>query len=306
MGESKLNAVLDVIISKYRSDPDLADDLAHILVFNAGYREPFSKWLWIKDKHLLFAVLQSKYFIEPGYGPTQLTDASGTPREMTMQRDMPWVYTYKQKYYVDHLVALGAAQGVQIPQPKNLEFATLRKWLDENTEKIGAALAKAHPADPASVTATYEKIADIFFHHVDRGDVQADRAGKLAKLPSSDPRNLRLKADCDVLATYATRLLKSSGFTPVGYLALFPSVAPGHAVALLQKDKTYYIVNNKEVSAITAATKEDAIKKLKAEALTVYDRPPAAKVYYADAGPGGEMTQALAETQESTRRKDLE
>lgn len=306
MGETKLNVVLDVIISKYRSDPNLADDLAEILVFNAGFREPFSKWLWIKDKHLLFAVLQSKYFIEPGYGPTQLSDAAGAPREMTMQRDMPWVYTYKQKYYVDHLVALGAAQGEQIPQPKNLEFATLRKWLDDNTEKIGAALAKAHPANPASVTETYEKIADIFFHHVDRGNVQADRAGKLAKLPASDPRKLRLKADCDVLATYATRLLKSSGFIPVGYLAIFPSAEAGHAVALLQKGSRYYVVNNKEVSAISAATKEAAVKKLRDDALSIYDSPTAYKIYYDDAGPGGEMTKALAEMQESTRRKDLE
>jgi hypothetical protein len=247
MGDAKLKVVFDVIISKYRNDSTLIDDLAEILVFDPKFREPFSQWLWIKDKDLLFEILASRYFIEPGYGPTVLQDVAGAQRKLTMHKDMPWVYTYKQKYYIEHLVSLGNAYGEAIPRPKDMKLATLRTWLDDNTEKIGAALAQAYPKDPGRITGVYDQIADIFFYHVDRGDVKADRAGRLKGLEPADPRKMRLKADCDVLAAYATRLLSHSGFTPVGYLAIFPEAADGHAVALLERDGGYYIVNNKEL-----------------------------------------------------------
>ena len=316
---TQLTAILDPLIKAYENDPAIIDILAEVLVHKKGYRKVFSKWMWKAGKgDFLFKILESEYFIEPDYGPTTFPEVG----ELKIEKDMPWVYANKQKYYVNYLVNLGAETGVDIPKPKNLKFKALRKWLDENTEKFGEALAKKYPDDPARWIKVYEQIADIFFYHTLGRNIKPHRGGKLMKLRPGAPKKMRLKADCDVLATYAMRFfvgIKDSskadfkGFEPIGYMALDPKGQMGHAVALMRRDGRYYIINNKEVT--TTGIVEDAKNKGKAraiiamrnDALQIYDAAPASyKVYYADAEANGAMAKALANTQDSTRRKDLE
>lgn len=322
LGTAKLLAALEPTLTPYRKDTDYRDALAEILVFDSVSRVAISDWLWKADKEYLFEILNTKVFAEPGYGVEQLADASGKPRELTMDADLPWVYAYKQKFYTDYLVKLGAKHTIDIKAPANLKFATLKAWLDTQTEHIGKALAAEHPDAPEKVTEAYQHMADIFFFHVDRGDVVPNRAGKLGHLTADAPRDMRLKSDCDVLATYATRLLRSAGFTPVGYLAVEPDTGPSHAVALLKKAQPaaapatgeapvpgpdrYYIVNNKQVTPKDAADKEAAIKAARNDSLGVYDpQPNAYRIYYEDAGADGSMTKDLWTTEEIVRRKDL-
>ena len=323
LGKSKLIAALEPTLAKYKKDADYLEGLAEILVFEPGSRVAISDWLWTTDKAYLFEILSSDYFVEPGYGGKQFADAAGQARALTMAADMPWVYSYKQKYYTDFLVNLGKKHKIEIAAPASLKFNDLKKWLDAETKDIGAALAAEFPNSPEKITDAYENIADIYFFHVDRGDVTPDLAGKLGHLPAAEPALMRLKSDCDVLATYATRLLRSAGFTPVGYMAIMPTKGVGHAVALLKKappaepaaagetpkqpPERYYIVNNKQVTANDAATKEKAIKAMRDDALKIYDPvPDAYKVCYDDAATNGAMTQAVWTLAESTRRKDLE
>ena len=322
LGKAKLLAALEPTLAKYRKEGDYRDDLAEILVFDTASRIPISDWLWKADKDFLFEILNSDVFIEPGYGPTQLEDAEGNARELTMDVDMPWVYAYKQKFYTDYLVNLGAKHKIEIKAPAGLKFKDVRAWLDAETEDIGSALAAEHPDAPEKITEAYERIADIFFFHVDRGDVVPNLAGKLGHLGPDSPAAMRLKADCDVLATYAVRVLKSGGFTPVGYMAIIPDNGVGHAVALLKKalpgpapaegeatqpgPDRYYIVNNKEVEPNDAADKEAAIKAACDSALSIYDPEPGSyRVYYEDANADGSMTRSLWITEESVRRQDL-
>ncbi len=322
IGKAKVLAALQPTLAKYRNDADYREALAEILVFDVASRVPVSDWLWKADKDYLFELLDSEYFVEPGYDGTQFEAADGTPRALTMQGDMPWVYTYKQKFYVEYLVKLGARHAIDIKAPSNLRFPALKAWLDAETEDIGAALAAEHPNAPDKVTEAYQHIADIFFFHVDRGNVTPNLAGKLAGLGPDAPNDMRLKSDCDVLATYASRLLRSAGFIPVGYLAVEPDVEPSHAVALLKKalpgeepaegeaatpgPDRYYIVNNKQVTPDDARTKEDAITAARDDALRVYDpEPNAFKVFYEDAAADGAMTRDLWTTDEKVRRKKL-
>jgi hypothetical protein len=323
LGKDRLLAALEPTLAKYRAEPDYVEALAEILVFHRDGRVPLSEWLWKTDKAFLFEILQTKYFVEPGYGPAQFADAAGTARELTMADDMPWVYTYKQKYYVELLVALGAKHAIEIKAPKDLRFATLRAWLEAQTAHIGQALAAEYPEAPDQITQAYARIADIFFFHVDRGDVTPDLAGHLGALGPADPSGMRLKSDCDVLATYATRLLRGAGFTPVGYLAVLPGVGDGHAVALLKRTQpgkpetkdtpaqpavqTHYIVNNKQVKPIAVKTKEEGIQAALADALLIYSGTPESyRVFYEDAAADGAMTRDLWTTVERVHRRDLD
>lgn len=307
LGKEKMKAVVEIIVANYPPDSDLIELLSEILVFYPEFRTTFSDWLWTVDKTLLFKVVDSDYFVEPGYGGSAFADEKGDAVVLEM-KDMTWVYTVKQKYYVNFIVELAAKHKVAVPKPRDLTFNSIRAWLEANTERIGEVLQKEYPKQPEEITAVYEHIADIFFFHVDRGDVTPDLAGHIGGLGPEAPNRMRLKADCDVLATYATRLLVGSGFTAIGYLALVPpDPLPGHAVALLEKGGSYYIVNNKEVSAVAAADKAAALQKLRDDALQIYDPTPADyKVYYADAKAGGAMPKELRDTEPSTRRENLE
>jgi hypothetical protein len=303
LGKEKLLAVLKPMLA-YKAEDSFTEMLAQVLVFFKESRVPISEWLWTADKDYLFAVLDSKWFVEPGYGGEAFSATSG----MDMAADMPWVYTYKQKYYVNWLVELAKTHTIDLKAPATLKFADIKTWLDANTEKIGSVLSAEYPKAPDEIANVYEHIADIFFFHVDRGDVTPHLGGKLASLGPADPNKMRLMADCDVLATYAARLLKSAGFEVVGYMAIVPSDAkiPSHAVALLKKDKTFHIVNNKQVTPSAAADKAAAVEALRDDALGVYDAVDSYKVYYQDAKADGSMTRELWTTDESTRRTDLE
>jgi hypothetical protein len=321
LGNDKLLAILSPTLAAYKADADYLEVLAEILVFHKPARVPVSDWLWTQDKEFLFKVLESPYFVEPGYGGSQFSDAAGVPRELTMADDMPWVYTYKQKYYVDFLVRLGAEQKVAIPAPADLRFRTLRAWLQAQTGNIGRALSSKYPQDAAAKANVYQHIADIFFFHVDRGDVVPDLGGNIGALASADPDGMRLKSDCDVLATYATRLLTGAGYRAVGYLAVVPEGPPAHAVALLAHPEVggpaqtpapgsgkerYHIVNNKQVTPSDAVDQEAAIKAALADALAIYAGKPAVfRVYYENATATGAMTRDLWTTQDRVRRDDL-
>jgi hypothetical protein len=315
----QLTAILNPLIKAYENDPIIIDILAEVLIHKKGYRKVFSKWMWKTGKgDFLFKILESEYFIDPDYEPTVFPEVG----KLKLGKDMPWVYANKQKYYVKYLVQLAKETGVEIKQPKNMKFKILRKWLDTYTEKFGEALAKKYPDDPKRWIKVYEQIADIFFYHVLGRDIKPHRGGKLMKLGPAAPKKLRLKADCDVLATYAMRFfvgIKDTSkidfktFEPIGYMALDPKGYTGHAVALMRRDSRYYIISNKEVTTTaikeetTDKEKEMAIVAMRNEALLVYDeKPESYKVYYADAEPNGAMKKALANTKPSTRRKDLE
>lgn len=319
LNNARLTAILKPLIDAYEKDAFLIEIVSQVLLRKKGYRKAFSNWMWKANKgDFLFKILQGKYFIEPGYGPTVLPDVG----ELKLEKDMPWVYANKQKYYVNYLVQLGKDTGVKIDAPKNLKFRTLRAWLDDNTEKFGTALAKKHPEDEAKWIKVYEEIADIFFYHVSGRNINPDLGGKLGKLGPGAPAKMRLKADCDVLSTYAMRFFNSvrdpdnpafKAFEPIGYMALDPKGNDGHSVALMRRKGRYFAINNKEVSDLKVVEakpdekKEEAIKALKADALLVYDAEPEAyKVYYADALAGGAMPKALSRIEEGTRREDLE
>jgi hypothetical protein len=318
LSSDRLTAILAPLIQKYEKDPLLIEILAETLVFNPKYRETFSTWMWKEGKsELLFQVVSSKYFVEPEYGPEAFSESS----KLQLKKDMPWVYAQKQRYYVDYLVQIGKDTAVEIKAPKKLKLPELKTWLDDNTEAIGEAVAKKYPDQPAQWTRIYEQLADIFFYHVDGRNINPDLGGKLSKLKPGAPAKMRLESDCDVLATYAMRYLRGvrdpllpdfKGFESVGYMAIEPVGPPGHAVALLRRDGQYYVINNKQVTLTKVAEtkpdemKAEALQALKKDALAIYETEPAAyKVFYADS-PDGRMPRALARTEASVRRKDLE
>ena len=315
----QLTAILRPIINAYESDAIIIEILSEVLVHKPGYRKIFSDWMW-KDKkeELLFRILESKYFIEPDYGPTVFPEVG----ELKLEKDMPWVYANKQKYYVGYLIQLGKDGGQDIKAPKNLQLKILQKWLDEYTEAIGRALAKKYPDKPDKWIEVYEQLADIFFYHVSGRNIVPDPKGKLAKLSPGAPKKMRLQVDCDVLATYAMRFFrgvadptnaKFKPFEPIGYMAVDPTDDEGHAVAMMRRDGTYYVISNKEVFKTTVVEKKKDEKKTEAKsemksiALTsVYNPIPLHyKIYYADA-PDGALPKALSTTEESTRQADLE
>ncbi len=323
---TQLTAILRLLIASYQAEPFIIDLLSKVLIHKSKYRKFFSTWMWKTGKQkLLFKVLESKYFIEPDYGPTVLPGVG----ELKLEKDMPWVYANKQRYYVSYLVQLGKETKVKIAKPRNLRFKTLRNWLDRNTERIGEALAKKYPNTPQQWIKVYKQLTDIFFYHFDRPrakDIEANLSGKLAKLGAGAPRRMRLKADCDVLAIYAIRYFFSikaptkstfKAFEPIGYMSIVPDnpQRAGHAVALMRRSGRYYIISNKEVfktpvvESSKNAKKEQALQATKIKALDHgYDDPEPTryKVYYDDALANGAMTRALASTQESTRRTGME
>lgn len=326
LGPQKVMAVLNVMIGQYKQGPGSNDDLiaklAKILFLYPKFRPQFSKWMWQKDPRFLFEILESKYFAEPGYDaevPAEWYAKFSTPQQeekARMAQIMPWVYKNKQKYYITYLIKLGKQAQVEIPEPKGTKFKAIRAWLDTYTERIGEALIKLYPDDPDKIKRVYEQIADIFFYHVERGDVDVRRFrrrfGRLRSLPPGAPKGMRMKADCDILAAYASRLLRSSGFNPEGYLAINPKPGDGHVVALLsfsgkQGSKAYYSVSNKQVTKLGAGNKEEAIVQLRDDALLVYeDDLDKYEVYYADPGKQGELPETFVNLGEAHRRKDLE
>lgn len=330
MDLARSKAMVKLLIHAYPNAPELIDALAELLMFNPKLRNDISEALMKSElggsPALLFKVLKHKLFIEPEYGASILpvlkgADSTEDYEKKRMKDDMPWVYTYKQKYYVDFLIEMAKKQTppVVIPKPKKMAFAELKDWLDTNSEKIAAAAAATYTTQE-EIFEVYRNIADIFFYHVphDR-NVQPDKAGKIGHLKPGVPSKMRFEADCDVFATYAMRFLNSAGFTPIGYLGIYPrglfKGRAAHVVALIRKDKKYSFINNKDIFDMGLADtkpddkKAEAIVKLKEGGLAQgYGAPVPtdADIFYGDAEANGKMSSNFFNSDASLQRPDLE
>jgi hypothetical protein len=229
-----------------------------------------------------------------------------------MARDMTWVYQNKQRFGIDFLVAFCDRAGTPVPRPANLSFNSLRGWLEAQTETIAAAAPKVYGDNKDYWFQLYFLLADSYFFHVDRGDIVPDLHGHIDHLVSGDPGNLRMKADCDVFATYGARLLRAMGFTSVGYMGIMPIKADGrngegHAGALLKKDGAYFIINNILAYRIAATTEAEALVKMRDELLDIYStKPTNYHVFYAPPDSTGGMSIRIRELGDKIRRTDLE
>lgn len=304
---AKLDAITTALIDAYSNDPDLIWVLSGFLFFQQTFRQPFSDKMWSSDRsYLLFKILNSQDFVEPGYGePTH----DGVT--LTMARDMTWVYQNKQRFGVDFLRALCDRAGTPIPQPTNLNFTSLRSWLEDQTETIAAAAPRVYPDNKNHWFQLYNLVTDIYFFHVDRGNVTPDLHGHIGALTASEPSNLRLRADCDVFATYGTRFLRAMGFTSIGYMGIWAMTATGgfgvgHAGALLQKDTGYYVVNNKEAFRVAATTQAQAEVELRDSILAILNNPADKQIHYVASDATGGMPDVIFDRTNATRRTDLE
>lgn len=328
LNDDQTKSIFKVLITKYGSHDTIIDAVAEVLMFNPTIRNSVSDAFMsgtIGTPDTMFKVLKHKYFLEPKYGATLLSALKPADKtneeydEKRMKDDMPWVYSYKQKYYVKFLIDLAKDQGIQIPPPKTMTFTGLKAWLEANTEKIGNAADKKYPSNPESIFEIYENIADIFFYHIphDR-DAVPHLEGKISHLMEGEPSKKRFEADCDVFATYAMRLFSNAGFDSIGYIAFVPegpdAHRAAHVAALIRKDGKYSIINNKGIldtgiSETTAGTKKtDAMKKLRKLAFEdAYGRPfpTHLKIYYADSEAKGKMSQLFRNQDSSLERTDL-
>ena len=302
----KLEAITNALIAAYANDPDLLFVLSGFLFFHQASRQPFSNRMSSSHQtYLLFKVINTLDFAEPGYDNPTFDGVT-----LTMIRDMTWVYQNKQPFAVDYLVTLCDRAGTPIPRPANLSFNSLRTWLEAQTETIAASGPKVYPGNMDLWFALYNFVCDVFFFHVDLGDVTPEAHGHIGHLGSGDPGGLRIRADCDVFATYGARFLRAMGFTSVGYMGIMPVVGPvhvGHAGALLSKDGSYFIINNKDASRITADTEAGALVRLRDRLLNVLQKPTSYHVYYAPPSDAqGGMDPRIRQLSNDVRRTDLE
>lgn len=303
----KLEAITTALINAYANDPDLVWVLSGFLFFHLPLRQPFSDKMWSANQsYLLFKILNSQDFREPGYSEPTWDGVT-----LTMARDMTWVYQNKQRFGVDFLVFLCERAGTPIPRPTNLNFNSLRAWLEDRTETIAAAAPKVYPDNKDHWFQLYNLVTDIYFFHVDRGDVTPDLHGHIIGLTASEPSSLRLRADCDVFATYGTRFLRAMGFTSIGYMGIWAVTATGgfgegHAGALLKKDDSYFVVNNKEAFRVSASSEAAAQIKLRDSIVDILNNPTRSQVHYAPSDATGGMSQKILDRTADTRRTDLE
>jgi hypothetical protein len=324
----KTQAIFKVLVTQYGSHSEIIAAIAEVLMFNPGIHSEISEAMMASkfgSPDLLFKVLKHPFFIEPEYGASVLANVvpSGMSQEdyekQRMTKDMSWVYTYKQKYYVQYLIDIAKGQNITIAKPASMNFSGLKTWLEANTEKIGEAAKAKYPADPDEVFEIYKNIADIFFYHIphDR-DAVPDMEGKIGHLKEGTPSKMRFEADCDVFATYAMRLFHNAGFETIGYMAFVPIGSfkdrAAHVAALLRKDGKYYIINNKGIldSAISEVTtnekKDDALKSMRKKAFReAYGDPlpTELELYYEDAGAKGKMSKLFKDQDSSLKRDDL-
>jgi hypothetical protein len=301
----KLDVIVTALVDAYANDPDLVLALAGVLFFQESFRRPLAERLWKEDKgYLLFKILSAHEFNEPGY------DEPTFDGKTLAMADMAWVYENKQRFVTDFLVRFCERVGVKLPRPPKLTFTELRSWLEAQTETIAGAAPKVFPRDIKYWLQLYAMVADVYFFHVEDRDVKPHLNGRVDKLVASEPNKLRLRADCDVFATYGTRFLRAMGFTSIGYMGIWKmegaAYGIGHAGALLQKDDVFYIVNNKLAFKITAADEAAAHVRLSKSILNVLSQPQHYEVYYAPAEADGAMSSKLLERAPETRRKDLE
>ena len=279
---TRAKAILKVLVKQYGANDTIIKAIAQVLMFSPALRVGVSDAMMssqIGTPDLLFKVLKHPYFIESGYDGVELLQtlipsgkSTADYNDERMKNDMPWVYTYKQKYYVQFLIDLAKGQKITMLPPTKFDAPALKAWLELNNTNIATAARGAYVGNPTAVFEMYRNIADIFFFHIphDR-DVAPDLEGKISHLVPGSPSKQRLEADCDVFATYAMRLFVSSGFEPIGYLTIVPtgadSTRAAHVAALMRQNGHYYVVNNKNIldPAITDTKlndkKTDALKK---------------------------------------------
>jgi hypothetical protein len=263
LGSTKVNAALKVIVKAYASDPKLPEKLAQLMFFHPGSRATFTEWM-MTDKRgaLLKQVSEQSYFVEGAN--IQAGSATLHPDPATLG----WAIGNRQRVTVEDVIALCAAAGTPLTAPAARDTATLRAWLELNTEKIGQAVNKQNPGKPEAAEAMYTQIVDAFTWHVpadSKEDVKPDKSGHITKLSAAGPKNSQLKVDCDVLATYGVRLLVASGYTAIGYMAVKPTDpdrAP-HALALLQHGKDFHAISNNATSKLAATSKAGALKEMR-------------------------------------------
>lgn len=293
-----VNAVLTELATAYSADADFPRAIAEILFFDDRIRAGFTTTMIQKKQgSLLRRISEQPHFAAGG----QVLTTQGT----TLTASDPavaWAVANKQKVTVEEIVALVTAAGGTVTRPVKHDAGTLRSWLEANTEKIGAALRKQHPDDPAVAETMLRNITTSFMWHVDptAEDIAPDRSGRITKLPAaSGGQKAQLKVDCDVLATYNVRLLVAAGFTPIGYMAVMPTDAgrAPHAMALVQHGKTYRALSNVETINFPVTTKEDALKRLRDFGIReAYDpkRPlQGYKIYYQDSDAKGALPAAV-------------
>lgn len=292
LGPEKVNAGLAELVKAYDKDAKLPAKLARILFFDEKTRAGFSKWM-IDQKRgaLLRAVSEQAYFVEGAKIATtkgEVNPSAGT---------LAWAISNQQKVTVEDIVALTAAAALPVLRPTSFDVKILQTWLDANTEKIGQAIKKQHPGDPDAAEAMLRHITRAFMHHVDPNaeDVKPDKSGKVGHLQGGGPQKSQLKVDCDVLATYSVRLLVSSGFTPVGYMAILPTdkSRAAHAMALLQYGTAFRAISNVEARTLSATTKDEALKPLRdfgiEEAYDPAQPLSGFKIYYKDSDAKGTL-----------------
>jgi hypothetical protein len=127
-------------------------------------------------------------------------------------------------------VRAGRLVGVTVAAPTKGQSSAA--WLEAQTEKIGETYKKLESAglkkldnDPnSSLSLSFiSKMLAKYFTLSDT-DVKPDPAGHVGKLKVGADN--QLEVDCDVYATYATRLLRAAGWTTVGYMAIVPASRP--------------------------------------------------------------------------------
>lgn len=310
-GSAKVAAALKELIPAYAKEADFAQQLAKIAFFSPTTRPEITRLL-IEQKQgaLLEAVSDQPYFAEGA----KITLSDQTTVKSPTGSDMAWAVANKQRVVVEDIVALGAAAGVDIKAPAKRDIATLKVWLDTNTEKIGAAVAKQHPGDMATAGALLSRIETAFMYHVDNDapDVDPDPSGKLAKLKAGGPANAsQLKVDCDVLASYGVRTLVASGYTPVGYMAIAPTDQnrAKHAMAMVEKGGKYLLLSNMGNQISDAATKDEALEALRdfgiEEAYDPGNPLTAYSIFYQDCDAKGTMPKGILSLDPATRSGSL-
>jgi hypothetical protein len=299
----KVNAGLAELVKGYEKEAALPHELARVLFFHPASRAGFTQWMLKEGKGaLLKKVSDEPFFVEGAKIGTASGDVS--PTEGTLA----WAIANKQKVAVADILALAGAAQLTIQPPKAYDTMSLKAWLEANTEIIGQAVKKQHPHDPAAAEALLHQITEAFMYHVDPDgpDIKPDKQGKIAHLEAGGPQKSQLKVDCDVLATYSVRLLVSSGFTPVGYMAINPTdkSRAAHAMAILRHGTEWRAVSNMASRTFPAtATKDEALKQLRDFGIQeAYDasRPLTGfQIFYQDSDAKGTLPTAVRDSDAS-------
>ena len=305
----KVNAGLAELVKGYEKEHALPHELARILFFNRGSRAGFTKWMIGERKGaLLRKVSEEPFYVEGAKIRTSTGDVS--PSEETLA----WAIANKQKVAVEDILALTDAAQLPIKPPKAFDAKSLKAWLEANTETVGQAVKKQHPNDPDAAEAMLHQITSAFMYHVDPDapDIKPDKGGKVAHLEAGGPQKLQLKVDCDVLATYGVRLLVSSGFTPVGYMAVTPTdkSRAAHAMAILRHGQEWRALSNMESRTFPATkTKDEALKMLRDFGIQeAYEssRPLTGfQIFYQDSDAKGTLPSAVRENDASALIPEL-